>query len=265
MALTIVEHSPWTLWPYLPPQKSDGASRGADLPGYNPKRAFTIQLLKGDGTPYPNQQISIFTKYKEGSGGHDHIGWADTAAGATRAVKALPQDTLQGIFYYNRDTKGKNPIAVTTDAKGEAKIDSFIASQASGKFLVTARMVNDTTIMDTVNLQVKVDGLVNFGKGSYWNLTGNTSKVGINHKSNHWCTQKMKDSLEVVLKKFYDWAESEEGEGKAIALGINDMSLQWGGAFDFPGLWNFNDEHSFHRIGLSVDIDNAGLKKEDTR
>ena len=218
MALTIVDHSPWTIWPYLPPQNNTPHNRGADRPGYNPKRTFTIKLLKGDGTPYPNQQISIFTKYEKGSGGHGHTGWADTAAGAPRAVKALPQDTLQGIFYYNGDTKGKNPLTVTTDAKGEAKIDSFIASQASGKFLVTARMVNDTTIMDTVNLQVKVDGLVNFGIGSYWTLTGNTSKVGINHTSNHWCTQKMKDSLEVVLKEFYIGQKLKQVEVSLLTL-----------------------------------------------
>ena len=254
--LTIVEHSPWTLWPYLPPQNNTPHNRGADRPGYNPKRTFTIQLLKGDGTPYPNQQISIFTKYKEGSGGHRHTGWADTG-GHIHAVKALPQDTLQGKFYYKGGKVGQNPLTVTTETDGTAKIDSFIASQASGNFLVTARMARDTTIMDTVNLQVKVDGLVQFGIGSYWGLTGTTSKMGINHKSNHWCTQKMKDSLTAAIKDFYNWSGTEIGGDQYIKLGIDDMCLEWGGAFDFPGLWNFNNDHSFHRVGLSVDIDNT--------
>jgi hypothetical protein len=70
----------------------------------------------------------------------------------------------------------------------------------------------------------------------------------------------MKDSLSAALKDFYDWIGSEDGENNFIKLGINDMCLQWGGAFDFPGLWNFNDQHSFHRVGLSVDIDNMGLQ-----
>jgi hypothetical protein len=256
LKLKIVDHSPWTIWPYLPPQNNAPHNRGADRPGYNPKRTFTIQLLKGDGTPYPNQQISIFTKYKEGSGGHGHTGYADTA-GKIPAVKPLRPDSLKGLFYYKGEKTGKNPLTVTTEADGTAKVDSFIASQASGKFLVTARMISDTTIMDTVNLQVKVDGFVQFGTGDYWGLTGNTSKWGINHPSNHWCTQKMKDSLSAAIKDFYEWSGTVEGGDQFIKLGVNDMCLEWGGAFDFPGLWNFNDKHSFHRVGLSVDIDNT--------
>jgi hypothetical protein len=37
--LKIVDHGPWEIWPYLPPQ-SNGDSRGADRPGYNPKQSF---------------------------------------------------------------------------------------------------------------------------------------------------------------------------------------------------------------------------------
>jgi hypothetical protein len=39
-------------------------------------------------------------------------------------------------------------------------------------------------------------------------------------------------------------------------MGINDMSLEWGGVFDIHGGWNLETEHAFHRVGLSVDIDN---------
>jgi len=109
--------------------------------------------------------------------------------------------------------------------------------------------------MDTVNLQVKVDGFVQFGTGD-WTLTGNTSYQGRNHLSNHWCTQSMKDSLTAAVEDFYYWTKSE---GKALLIGVNDMSLEWGGAFDFPGTWSFNSEHSFHRIGLSVDIDGSNM------
>jgi hypothetical protein len=75
----------------------------------------------------------------------------------------------------------------------------------------------------------------------------------------------MKDSLKAVLKDFFDWTKSEEGGGTAVKLGINDMSLEWGGAFDIPGTWVFKNEHSFHRVGLSVDIDNAGIKEKDPK
>ena len=262
--LRIVDHSPWEIWPYLPPQINRNGtkeSRGADRPGYNPKRGFSVVVKDGSGSPMSIQQISISAKYDTGSGGHGHTGFADTG-GTIRAVK-YPPDSLQGIFYTNRT--GRNPLLLTTDASGMAAVDSFIASQASGRFLITARLVSDTTITDTVNLQVKVPGLFDFGIGDYWNLTGNTSRQGRNHLSNHWCTQKMKDSLVSALRQFYEWTESEEGGGTAIQIGINDMCLQWGGAFDIPGTWKFSDEHSFHRVGLSVDIDNwpGDLRKSD--
>ena len=205
--------------------------------------------------------ISIFTKYEEGSGGHGHGGYADDA-GTTAALKAMPQ-SLQGLFY--RKGLGNNPLLITTDENGIAVVDSFRASEASGKYLVTARLVSDTTVIDTVNLQVKVPGLVDFGTGDYWTLTGTTSKRGQNHLSNHWCTQEMKDSLKEAIKKFYDWTRSDKGGGTAVKLGINDMSIEWGGAFDVPGTWIFNNQHSFHRIGLSVDIDNSGLKTVDPK
>jgi len=119
-------------------------------------------------------------------------------------------------------------------------------------------MVSDTTIIDTVNLQVKVPGLIEFGTGDYWTLTGFTSNQGKNHLSNHWCTQKMKDSLSAALKDFYDWSGSEEGGDQYIKLGVNDMSLLWGGLFDISGNWNIDHpSHSFHRVGLSVDINNT--------
>lgn len=247
--LKIQDHSPWTIWPYLPPQ-NDGSSRGADRPGYNPKRAFTIQLKKGDGTAYPDQPIKISTSFTSQSGGHQH----------TNGTIDIPQGNIQGGFYGQGQQK-VNPIILTTDAQGRAVVDSFIASQVSGKFLITARMVSDTTIMDTVNLQVKVPELVEFGIGSYWGLTGNTSDWGINHPRNHWCNEIMKDSLSAALSDFYNWSGSEEGGDQYIKLGVNDMSLPWGGLFDISGGWVIDfptkKSHSFHRVGLSVDIDNT--------
>ena len=254
--LNIQDHSPWTIWPYLPPQiNRDGtkSSRGADRPGYNPRRAFTIQLKKGDGTPFPDQQVRISTSFTSQSGGHQH----------TNGVIDMPQGNIQGWFYGQGQQK-VNPIILTTDAQGRAVIDSFIASQISGKFLIMAKWESDTTVFDTVNIQVKVPGFVEFETGDSWRLTGNTSTWGLNHPRNHWCTQKMKDSLEAVLKDFYDWAQSKNYDGIGVNLGINDMSLQWGGLFDISGDWIIDFpttlSHSFHRVGLSVDIDNAGLK-----
>ena len=251
IVLNVRDHAPWSIWPQLPPQ-SNGESRGADKPGYNPKRSFKIQVLDGSNEPVKDEDVKIFTTYEEGSGGHGH----------KNGDKALPQDK-QGLFYW----KGKNgnPLIAKTDEQGMITIDSLVASQVSGKFLVTAGVKTDMTVRDTVQLHVRVPGLVEFGTGDYWSLTGNASTEGQNHPRNHWCTQVMKDSLTKALKRFYEWTESEEGGGKGIKLAINDMSLEWAGVFDIYGNWNLNKDHSFHRVGLSVDIDNAALKEDDPK
>jgi hypothetical protein len=257
VVVKIQEHSPWTIWPYLPPQ-SDGKSRGADRPGYNPKRTFSVLVQDGLNRSVLNEPIKIITKYEISSGGHGHKGYADEA-GKIKADTSLPQN-LQGIFYAEK--KNGNPLQLTTDSNGTVKVDSFRASEASGKYLITARSVTDTTVLDTVNMQIKVPGLVEFGAEDYWTLTGNTSNRGKNHLANHYCTQITKDSLTKALKAFYDWTASKKGGGKAIKLGINDMCLEWGGAFDIPGQWMFGSQHSFHRVGLSVDIDNSGMNTD---
>jgi hypothetical protein len=251
VVVKIQEHSPWTIWPYLPPQ-SGGKSRGADRIGYNPKRTFSILIQDGLNNPIKDEPIKISTKYGEGTGGHGH----------KNGEKTLPQDK-QGVFY--SDKKKGNPLELITDANGIVKVDSFISSQISGKFLITAQSKTDTTAKDTVNLQVRVPGFIEFGTGDYWSLTGNTSAEGQNHPSNHWCTQTTKDSLVKVLNKFHEWTKTKEGGGKAIIVGINDMCLEWGGVFDIFGDWNLNKKHSFHRVGLSVDIDNkpGDLREKD--
>ncbi len=262
--IQIVNHEPREIWPYLPPQNNDKKSRGADRPGYNPKRSFEIRVTDAANYPLKNEKVTIFAKYQIGTGGHGHKGFANDS-GTIKADTILPTK-LQGTFYRGTNNSGKNSkdtLQLTTDSNGIAKVDSFRASEASGKYLITAWLTSDSTNADTVNMQVKVPDFVEFADGTYWNLTGTASNRGKNHLSNHWCTQKMKDSLEAAIQEFYEWTLTEDGGKSAVELGINDMCLNWGGAFDFPGQWKFGSAHSFHRVGLSVDIDNAGLKKTD--
>lgn len=242
--LRFVDDGPATIWPHLPPQRN-GESRGSDLPGYNPKRSFVIEVLEGD-EPIANETVKIMTIFRLGTGGHGHV-HGDTI---------LPQ-AQQGTFY--GQNKSGNPLLLETDANGRITIDSLLASQAAGQYLVVAKLVADTTVQDSVNLSVRVPDLVEFGAGNSWILTGTTSHDGQNHLSNHWCMPSMRDSLTSALDAFFDWTGTPEGGGSAIRLGVNDMSLETGGSFDIQGRWNFNSSHSFHRVGLSVDIDRSGM------
>ncbi|MEX1277269.1 MAG: hypothetical protein WEE20_15130, partial [Bacteroidota bacterium] len=125
-------------------------------------------------------------------------------------------------------------------------------------------LVSDTTVMDTVQLTVRVPDLVDFSQINthIWNLTG---AIAGKHADNHWCTEKILDSLVAAVIDFYSWSGSEENEGRFIVLAINDMTLRWGGVFDIDGTWNLNEKHSFHRVGLSVDInrDPGGLRLDN--
>jgi|GEM_PF-6942757 len=259
-SLKILNHQPWVIWPSLPPQiDKNGAkeSRGADRPGYIPTRPFSILALDEMGKPLVNAAVTIKTTFTSKTGGHGHVnGKVD-----------LPQSS-QGEFWGQRDHD--NPlIDLITDENGTVQIDSFTNHQVSGSYIVTAFLQADSTVKDTVQLTVQVPNLVDFSliNTSIWSLTGTITDMGKNHLSNHWCSQKTFDSLTAAMVQFHSWVNSEQGENRNVVLGINDMSLKWGGVFDIKGDWNVpgSSSHSFHRVGLSVDIDNADLKTQNPR
>ena len=244
--LKIRDHSPWIIWPYLPGKTKVGRS------GYQPIRNFDIQLTDGLGNPIPGKQIKIFTEYKETSGGHQH----------NYGIVQLDQNK-QGFFYGQGQVK-QNPIILITNQKGIAKIDSFIASQISGAYVITAALDSDITVYDTVQLQVRVPSLVNFRNLIFLDTRPYTfaqSDTGAaNHPDNNWCTAEMGDSLYLSIIDFYFWTISDKNNGgKAIQTSINDMSLPWGGYFDLKANFDIDAEkpsHLYHRVGLSVDINN---------
>jgi len=153
------------------------------------------------------------------------------------------------------DQTNADSLIVTTNEQGIAEIDSFRTSQVAGGFRVIYKLVDDPAVGDTLELTVAVPGLVNFvnqpGNGR-WRLTWAIAGL---HTDNHWFNEQEVDNIINALNEFYKWSISAENDGVAIRLGINDMSLPNGGAYDFHGNWNLNFNHSFHRIGLSVDID----------
>ncbi|MFZ1083250.1 MAG: hypothetical protein WAO19_15160 [Candidatus Kryptoniota bacterium] len=250
-SLKIVNHAPWSIWPDLP----TGAitSKETNPPGYNHKRGFTILVTDADGKPIQNAAVEIIHDYQQGTGGHAH----DTSH------DYIPLQSLQGTFY-GQDDSGDS-LELTTDANGKAVVDSLVASQISGTYLITAYLASDPTIMDTVNLNVQVLGLLPFnemypkGEKPFILVQSDTGKG--NHPDNDYCTPLMGDSLFAGILDFYSWSMSDSAGngGVPIILSINDMSLPWGGAFDIKGTWNVNTFHTYHRVGLSVDFNRNGM------
>lgn len=243
--LRFVDKTPRRIWPYI-----DRADKGANRAGYKSSRAFAVKVNSPTGKPIKSHLLTARTSFISYSGGHLHTTSKDTTP---------HPPSLQGSFWTMNHPH--NPLTgLTTDLNGSAVIDSFRAAPFSGKYIVTVNLGSDTTVFDSVLLYVRAladtsDTLVEFGTGDYWTLSGATSDTGKNHPSNHWCTQKMKDSLSAALKDFYDWSSLPSAYGYSVKLGVNDMSITWGGCFDIGGLWD-QSVHEYHRVGLSVDIDN---------
>jgi hypothetical protein len=243
--INIIFTGPKEIWPYLPNQHKGGYSRGADKPGYNPYTSIKIQL-QNNGKPLVDKEIKLQIKRTEGTGGHNH-------------TNLLPNE-LCGEFFSNEI--GKNPIVLSTDDNGEINIDKVLSSQIAGTYTIEASLVSNSQLKTDATFEVKVPNFIDFSTidpHGIWRLTGRTQQ----HLDNHWCVSEMKNRLIIVLNKFYNWSKVHRKSQQGIVLGINDMSLVTGGVFDIYGDWNVGNQHSFHRIGYSVDIDNSGMTEKE--
>ncbi len=258
--LKILDHSPWTIWPYLPPENISHRSRGADRPGYKSWRSFTIQVSDCNDKPLGDEGVTILAQFTEGSGGHQHS--------YTNAHRVLDNDKYG--YFFGQGGKGPKTLDLITQSDGKALVDSFTQSQFSGSYLIKAYLKSDPSVFDTVNLNIQVPQLIHFTDiiilptyypdlditklDKYYNPWGQTDLGTANHPNNLWCTAEMGDNLLYVILSFYDWSESEEGGGIPLTLSLNDMSLLWGGSFDINGQWGVAKDHSLHRVGKSIDI-----------
>lgn len=173
---------------------------------------------------------------------------------------SLQKNKVKGAFC-GRVLSG-DPLLLRADTSGRAVVDSFVASQVAGRYIVTASLAAASAIKDTVNLTVAVPGLELFPESQNYVKVGGTCKHhGPSDKSlaevpadcrtpdnNHYAAQLVRDSLPLVANKWVDSLGQD-------ALMINDISLPYGGLFDVSGHWR--PEHSEHREGLDVDIRTA--------
>ncbi len=161
--LKIVDHEPWVIWPYLPPVHlwiPNPSEHGrlyvteAYPSDYNYKRGFTISVVDESGNPAPDVKVEIKHDFQQSTGGHAH-------GAAPQNNSPTPPQILQGIFY-GQGSHGDS-LSLTTDANGMTVVDSLVASQISGTCLITAYLVSNPSLKDTVNLDVQVPWLVYFG------------------------------------------------------------------------------------------------------
>lgn len=141
-----------------------------------------------------------------------------------------------------------NPIGSTTqgttDTSGQLTI-TYKASQIGGVETLKVWGTQEPAAKDEKRLTVRVGGLIPLtepsGSSFWYRLTGSTSA----HSSNHHGTNSTNVATYNIALDYWDETDT--------TLGINDMSLMWGGLFDINENWN--SPHSLHRTGESVDID----------
>lgn len=248
------------LWPYLPPQLKDGKSRGANKAGYNPEiKHFRILLTDASGNPVQNKEIEISSNFIPQSNGHNH----------TSSTLNPPQNTgtpfFHGVFS-TASANEKNPLrGVRTDINGLVTIENYGKAQISGYYLFTVKLIDDPSVFDTMTVKVAVPNLVNLRhlivQPPIWDFHSNTE---FSHPEFTWISAETAKQLFLAITDFYDWSLTNDGGGVVRIIKFNDISLPYGGVFDFSNNWNLDKHHSFHRIGESVDInDNYFFKESD--
>lgn len=163
------------------------------------------------------------------SGGHNHDG-------------GRPADKTGTI-------SGDNPLRFYSEEKGPKTV-TYISSDVSGVEKIKATVYETNESMES-GIIVRVIGLSPLSKSPYYRLTGQTTT----HPVNHYGTLSTKININFIAEDFYDKFKA--------SLGINDMSLEWGGLFDICATWYPKDTcsnaprggHFSHMKGTGVDID----------
>ena len=162
------------------------------------------------------KRVDSNSEYENGGHSHDHA-TVSTAVG-----------------YFDNNT-------CTTDSTGSCDV-TWHPPEASGLYELKVYVDGEPDVANTQRFIVGVDGLTSLVPSSYYRLTGQTPS----HPDNHWAMEDVVGYIQQMASAFYL-------DNNNATLGINDMSLVYGGLFDIAADWNI--PHSLHRLGRSVDID----------
>jgi hypothetical protein len=146
-------------------------------------------------------------------------------------------------------------LLLRADIRGRAVVDSLVASQIAGRYIVTASLAAASAIRDTVNLAVAVPALQLLPEGqNYVKVGGTCEQHGPRDDTqyqncrdpdnNHWGTDRLVQTIQAIA---YTYNSLHLG----VRLRVNDMSLPYGGLFDVDGNWG--PEHREHRVGINAD------------
>ena len=180
----------------------------------------TITVSLTSPAPPEGCTVNLSIEPVANSGGHSHDGNRPKGSITPAVIPLTNTKTSDTATYTSNVVSGEERIIATVTGGDE--------SQAK--------------------IKVRVRTLGEMGESSAWKLTGQTTI----HPVNHYGTYTVVGIIGNMAADYY--------EETGIAIGINDMSLPWGGLFDINNNWS--TPHSLHRVGKSVDVDHLGVKED---
>ncbi|MEN8191430.1 MAG: hypothetical protein ABFS12_01355 [Bacteroidota bacterium] len=218
------------------------------------RKPFFVSLTRG-GKHLGNHKFKIFTNFVPGSGGHNH---------------SNPRTTItdnKKYWNYGHFRKTKSPKVLANPLNDSTTVNylkdeyNYFSSRWGDIMKIILISKKNNLLTDTLLITEKVLNLVQLEPGENYKLIGGTCyHHGPSDKSkkevpdscrtpdnNHFGTADVVNRIKRIAKS-WDKKYSE----KEIILEINDMSLPFGGKFDYKGNWEA--PHSSHREGVNVDI-----------
>lgn len=183
--------------------------------GMGEKDEAVLEISLNEQAPPSGCVVELAVEAVEGTGGHVHEGGRPVGTLDRNAV-FIPGGTTDAAFVTYR----------SGEVAGTEKLKFRAAGSGSWQ---------------TVDVMVRVPGLEPFSADGVCRLTGE----GNAHRDGHYATSATNMVTSLIAREYLELT--------GAMLGINDMSLAWGGLFDVAGGWEA--PHATHRKGTGVDVD----------
>lgn len=170
-------------------------------------------------------------------------------AGCTLQLSVEPVPQSGGHNHESGRPSGALSDSMLLFSSGETgpKSVKYASCEVSGIENIKA-MSEEIGSVTEKKISIKVPTLYPLGESDFFRLTGVTS----GHSDNHYGTSSTVGRVTAAAQDYF--------EETGVAIGINDMSLIWGGLFDINSDWS--TPHSKHRVGKSIDVDHYGADEK---
>ncbi len=216
------------------------------------KKEFNVQLTRNKAA-VPNHPFKLTTDYIDGSGGHDHL----------TPRRDRNRDNYGWLILKRTGGNFDSPYNGPTQDDGRERFD-FVSSFFGDRMhlrVETTQPNKKQFLWDTLSIAEKVSELQLLNDGADYDLIGGKAEhhgpptYADNH--NHFSTADVRTNIQRIATAYHQQFPNE------VVLQINDMSLPYGGRFDFRGQWAGNSDHQYHRQGTDVDIRSTSIPDDD--